>query len=661
MFWVAGAWAGEAELAVERGWVAWEQERFVEARRAAREVLTRDPAHAGARELYVQASAACGWGSTGALELVGTAAEPPWAAETAALADGLGAGDKPALKAAVAALQTRFPDEPDLLVPLWSAEAGPAVALRARWAIGARPATWSEEALLRWRRRAAGVEAASLQAAVTTALADRPGLVPPRGPLDHYALRALGQTWSEQPPADVWLLPSEVPVAGGHLDELWTKAGRWGELTAFWGTVSAAFPADPSPHEHAARAWLAAQDRPAAERAVGEAFGRLGAPRESDATALGADRQRGEAAAVLHTRAALEAEADPVSARGDLGTAYVLVETPVDPPLADRLEHLAPALEMGLEPKYRSKTQTAAQLAVGRALTLPAADTEQRLALAREARFLALTGSGTGKPLVTDPEAWAEILGDTWFVEGLAHGQAGRDAEARAALVVATLLNPADGEAWERRAAAHEKLRETSAAFAALAMARGRGVPALDTRLQAAYEGPGDWLAVARALGGDPPATPPPARVRGTPGPPKGSGGGTSPRLNQPFPLSKLGDVSLADHRGRIVVISAYQSGCAECLQALPAYALLASRLRRQAVDLVLVPLNTDTDEDEYLRTAGVADSWGQLAHDPALGKALAIRRYPTTWVVDRTGVTRFYVDHWLSAQELEALIRQTP
>lgn len=666
------AWGGEVELAVERGWAEYDRERFPEARALARQALEGQPGHPGARGLYVEATAASGWGGVGSLELGGAAAAEPWAEFEAAFAAHVAASDKKAIKADVLQVQTQWPDAPDLLRPLWAADAGPALSARSRWAALARPATWSPEALLRWDRLAGDLDAPGLQAAVDAAIREK-DLARPT-PLDHFALRALGQEWSEHPLAGPPpVLPSELAVSAGHLDELWTKAARWDELQAFWASATT-LADDAHPHERKAAAHLAEGKPAEAATDLDAAFARLGAPRPSDQPALATERIRAEVVRVLRTRAAAaRAREDVASARGDLGTAILLGEEQVDGPLADELEHLAVGYELQLEPKYRSRKQTPAELAVGRALALPAPAAgaeaaavqkaaDEQLALAREARFLALSGMGTGKPLATDPEAWREVVGDTWYVEGRAHALAGRHAEARAAFVVASLLLADDAEVWDRRAAEHAALGETDAAFAALAVARGKGAPATEERLAATYRGPGDALTIARAIGGDPPPTPPPARARGTVGAPKGGArAGASPRLGQPFPVDDLGGVSLSSLRGRLVVVSAFRADCEECLQMLPTYSRLASRLRRQAVDLVLVTLATDEDGEAFDRTAALAETWGQLAHDPAMAGKLGIRRYPTTWVVDRTGVTRYFVDHWLSAQELESMIRQTP
>jgi hypothetical protein len=507
------AWGGEVELAVERGWAEYDRERFPEARALARQALEGQPGHPGARGLYVEATAASGWGGVGSLELGGAAGAEPWAEFEAAFAAHVAASDKKAIKADVLQVQTQWPDAPDLLRPLWAADAGPALSARSRWAALTRPATWSPEALLRWDRLAGDLDAPGLQEAVDAAIREK-DLARPQ-PKDHFALRALGQEWSEHPLAGPPpVLPSELAVSAGHLDELWTKAARWDELQAFW-TSATTLADDAHPHERKAAAHLAEGKAAEAATDLDAAFARLGAPRPSDQPALATERIRAEVVRVLRTRAAAaRAREDVASARGDLGTAILLGEEQVDGPLADELEHLAVGYELQLEPKYRSRKQTPAELAVGRALALPAPAagaeaaavqkaTDEQLALAREARFLALSGMGTGKPLATDPEAWREVVGDTWYVEGRAHALAGRHAEARAAFVVASLLLADDAELWDRRAAEHAALGETDAAFAALAVARGKGAPATEERLAATYRGPGDALTIARAIGGD--------------------------------------------------------------------------------------------------------------------------------------------------------------
>jgi hypothetical protein len=662
LWYLAAAWGGESELAVERGWLEMDREAYGRARAVALGVITRDPTHAGARELYVEASAAAGWGASGALELAGEAAPPPWAAVAASLQTHVAAGDKAGLKADVAALRTSYPDEPDLLAPLWSVDVGPAVGLRARWATGSDPREWSEEAALRWVRLARDVDQPGLNAAAATRA--REFGVPERPLLDRPALRDLGQAWSESPPMAPFVYPSELPVAAGHLDEIWTKAARWAELEAFWTWV-AGTTTDGVAHERIAALRLPAKRPEDAAVAIDQAMGRTGGPRESDQVALGTGQARADFVRVLRTRAAVAfTRGDVVLARGDLGTAYLLAESQVDPALAERIDQLVLPIEQQLEPKYRAARATASQVALGR--IGPKADdpaaADEVLTVARDARLLAFAGTATGSAVASDPDAWVDVVGDTWFFEGRAHFAAGRYDQARAALALATLLLPDDPQVWEARARAHEKLGERDAGFAALAVARGRGAPGLDERLAAAYAGPGDWKVVATTLGGEPPAVVAPPRVRGVPGPARGGPGrGSGPKLGQPFPAVSFDGGSTAGLQGRVVVVSAYQADCEECLQILPAYARLALRLRLSAVDMVLVPVNTDEDEEAFRKTAVFARNWGQLVHDPELASTLGIRRYPTTWIVDRSGVTRFFVDHWLSAAELEQLVRQTP
>lgn len=667
------AQAGELELAVERGWVAVSLEQFASAREQALAVLAREPGHAPARDLYVEASAGAGWGSVGALELAGEAIVPGeierWEAFRREVEAHVAAADKAALKADLARLPAEFPDAPDLVLPLFAVDEGPAVSLRSSWVSKAEPATWTEEAALRWRRLASAVDAPRVHQAVSERLAALGVSLPPRPPLDHPGMYALGQTWSETDAKDPFFYPSELAVAGGHLDQIWTKAARWDDLVAFWSAVDARRIDGAAPVRLAA-AHLAAGRPEVARESADAGFVATGAPRETDRLVGSKDRLAADFSAALRTRAAVAlAAGDVPTARGDLGTSILLAEAVTDAKLADKIAGLVSAYEGPLEAKYVSRTATPAQVAVGRAIAdaKDPAKAEAALITARDARLLAFSGTAQGRALAEDPSAWAQTVGDTWYAEGTALSALGRHAPARSALVVASLLLPRDPEVWAARSAAHEALGEREAAFFASAIARGLGVPALDERLAALYAGPGGWQVVADALGGPPPAAPVAARPRGVPTVVGTSGGGRKPasgggpRLGEPFPDLALEDVSIGELRGRVLVVSAFRSDCVDCLQMLPSYARMALRLRPQGVDVVVVPISVDTDDELYRKTAIFARNWGQLGRDPNWVQTLGLRRYPTTWLVDRTGTTRFFVDHWMSAAELESLVRQMP
>src|SRR5687768_9167963 len=91
--WAAVALAGEIELEIERGRVAWELERYADARNHAIEALRGAADSAGAQQLYVDATTSAGLGSQGLSELVAfETSSPPWLADSEALQEAVKAG-----------------------------------------------------------------------------------------------------------------------------------------------------------------------------------------------------------------------------------------------------------------------------------------------------------------------------------------------------------------------------------------------------------------------------------------------------------------------------------------------------------------------------------------------------------------------------------------
>jgi thiol-disulfide isomerase/thioredoxin len=99
--------------------------------------------------------------------------------------------------------------------------------------------------------------------------------------------------------------------------------------------------------------------------------------------------------------------------------------------------------------------------------------------------------------------------------------------------------------------------------------------------------------------------------------------------------------VRVGDASGRVRIVDFWASWCEPCREQLP---LLERLSREHAPELAVVAISFDGERgalDAFLARVPVTFP---VLWDPAgdrLGDRLAIRRLPTTWVVDRAGVVR--------------------
>ncbi|MEQ1502033.1 MAG: TlpA disulfide reductase family protein [Myxococcota bacterium] len=675
-WWVAGiagvAVAGEAELDLERGRVAFELEQYTQARDRAIAALAATPSNGTAHQLYVDATTASGLGSRGLFELVSFEVETqPWHAAVESLGVAVGDDDWKAVKTGVGELRAQWPGSPDLLIPLWSSRSSKIVKLRQKvvkeLADPEAIAAAELEALYHLRRLAVEIDDPTVRAAAEQALVDRgEEQPPPRVPMDRLARTELAVQLAKEPvPALPWTYPSEVVDLGLRLEEILLKARRFRHVALAWQQVQRTSD-DPTAWTHEANAWLLEGELDKAQVAATAAVARATRPRNVDLVAMNVDRQRADLAQALLVRAKVyEATGDLPRALGEYGVAVALAGARLDDRLGERLDRGTLAAVDGTARRYGSGVP--AERALAQAVKTDDHDTA--VGILSDARFLAAVGTSGGRTIADDPEAYVELFGATFLAEAELDARAGRIENARADAVIATVLT---GRAhpfwWVTRGELQDKNGEYDAAFASWAVARGLGVRDLDENLARTYIGIADWEVGANNLGGAPPEV---AAVRqalavGTSAPRVRKTAlvrpTSAPRLGETFPSfsidSGYGTLTNASLHGRIAVITFWRSTCGECLQMLPAFGTLARRLRAEGHDMMVVGVSVDDDPVEFERVFTEGQRWAELVWAPDLRDRFAVDALPTTWVIDTAGVARYYVDHWLSVEELETYVR---
>jgi thiol-disulfide isomerase/thioredoxin len=117
--------------------------------------------------------------------------------------------------------------------------------------------------------------------------------------------------------------------------------------------------------------------------------------------------------------------------------------------------------------------------------------------------------------------------------------------------------------------------------------------------------------------------------------------GERAPSFSAPA-LVGAGEVSLADHVGRVVYLDFWASWCPPCLEAMPRIEELREEFSRQ--DFEVVAVNVDRDPR---RAARLLEKYGVgyvSASDPEgrLPERFGIATMPTSFLIDRRGVVRY-------------------
>jgi len=143
-----------------------------------------------------------------------------------------------------------------------------------------------------------------------------------------------------------------------------------------------------------------------------------------------------------------------------------------------------------------------------------------------------------------------------------------------------------------------------------------------------------------------------PASTDPSPGAPVAAPTGTNVGEAAPgFTLKDLSgkSVSLADYRGKVVIIDFWASWCAPCRSSMPGLKELHTAYQNQGVVMIGVSLDrTEADAANYLKDNGydnVIGLWESVSASQKVARLYGVSGIPHTLVLDRYGIVRF-VDH---------------
>ena len=138
-------------------------------------------------------------------------------------------------------------------------------------------------------------------------------------------------------------------------------------------------------------------------------------------------------------------------------------------------------------------------------------------------------------------------------------------------------------------------------------------------------------------------------------------GADTDPRLAPGFTLPSLDgvDVSLAEYRGRVVILDFWATWCKPCTKTFPELHMLQQEYADRGVVLLVVSLDrSDQRARDHLVENGFATDnvlWGPLEETRAVKELFGVVGIPRTFLIDRAGTIR-YSGHptRLTSEEIE-------
>ena len=94
-------------------------------------------------------------------------------------------------------------------------------------------------------------------------------------------------------------------------------------------------------------------------------------------------------------------------------------------------------------------------------------------------------------------------------------------------------------------------------------------------------------------------------------------------------------------------------------LEAIQDAGSVARDLRLTGHDVAVVAVSLDEEARFFDELRRLEKSRVTLAHAPAMAEQFDIREVPTTWIVDHTGVVRYYATGWRGAGVFERALRR--
>lgn len=640
------ALAGPIDNTVEKGWLQIEDGHQAEAREAAKALLAThtDPQVVN---LYAEASGSMGLGIRAVAETRGMDATLPWEQAAAPLAELVAKGDDAAVARSVETIQSQFPDHPEVFVPLWAKGASKKV-VKLRQGVVRDVDVEDPAAAARLHRLQSlvGEKDVVLRAAVASKLEVEVYGPPARDVALHdQARNMMEKGWSV---ADLELSAVQRRDAVRRAHAMFMGAARYADAVTMWQGLGAT---DADAEAHIAEALRLAGDLDGAAAAAQRGWVALGRPTPDDVSVADTVRRTDAAVRLLSERSKVrEAGGDTIGAWADAVAATVMAGEPLG---ADVGPRAAETLSSG----YKGADKMAASLGALRSGGNPAKDAPAAWALvASTAATLPQAAKAQG--------LYGPSLAEVFAAAAVALAPSAPD-DARAYGMLAVLTGPTSQELASLMASLHAQAGHADAAFHAAAVARGLGVDT-EALLRANFTGIGDPLEVATAVGGAPPASeaaPPAPRPRRSVG--RTSSPSVPPvqgaRLAEPVPAwsveTPFGSLSDTSLRGRVVLMTFFTSDYAPCVEQLQASGSLARRMRARGLDVVHVGLSRDANRGRFDDLFRLGQRWGELAWAPEVASAFGIAREPTTWIVDRKGVARYFVDHRVAASVLEAQI----
>jgi len=644
-WWLAVALAGsEVQVEVARAHLMLGQAE--EARTEAAALLTDAEVEGAAVDLYLQASASMGLTSRAMAELGERDASPhPWGDDPDRLFTLVEAMDTGPALSLSESLAERFPEHPELQAGLWADHATKKV-IRARKPYLALPAGASQAYTMRLHRLHLAVGHANPE--VEAAVRAIGPFVPPL--LDDVGLHERARAVFSGEDLTGRNHDQRVAVAT-RAHAMFLDAGRPADAVAMWEALADA------------DEWFDA--RVAAHGALGAAAAgdphevslhRIGEPSRHDRALQDAERMRHELGLLYDAAArtaAVQADADRRRGWSDLVTGTVL--TGVTP---------QGAIDEALHDSTRGQLVPTLDEAMSR--IAKAEDSEALVRGEGDVRWAMMAGLSSAGRVLRQRDLYIRSLADLWLAAAeRAHALADDSLTLQYGLAADALgAEHNDLPRWIGEAA--RRAGHDEAAFAWLARARARGAADLDDVLVAAYDGPADALAVATALAGEPGSRRIEVEAATTPqavASPSVRGSAPGVKVGQQAPpwavKTERGELSSTSTEGRMVLLSFWNADCDTCLDQLPAFGSMVRRLRRTGRDVIMVAVSTDDDPTAFQDVYRLGQRWGELVRAPELAETFGLRRVPSTWVIDRSGTVTYFVDHRVSAEELELVLLQ--